>query len=280
MRRSESREAGSLRWVVAFFVVTYAVTGLLWLPILQSGQSPAKLSNRLEVFLLLATIAPSVVAIILSAVENGGTGVRALLGQYGRWRFGAGWYAYAILVAPLIAVVVLVVSRALGGHAPAPAAPLQFLIPLAPLGEELGWRGYALPRLQRRIPALTAALLVGLIWACWHLPYFAFSDVHPLAFWIGFPLFAVVIIAESLLATWLYNSTHGSVLATFVFHWSITAGSVVPVVPGVAAAIVGSIVNLIAAAGAVALGGTSLRGLRSTSVDNRPLGAQTPSSRE
>lgn len=277
MRRSETRQTRGVRWVVAFFVVTYLVTGLLWLPILSSGESPSKLSNRLELFLLLATIAPSAVAIILSAVENGREGVGELFGQFGRWRFGAGWYAYAVLLAPTIAVLVLLVTRATGGHAPAPAAPLQFLIPLAPLGEELGWRGYALPRLQRRIPALSAALVIGVIWACWHLPYFAFPDVHPLAFWIGFPLFAVVIIAESVLATWLYNSTRGSVLATFIFHWSITAGSVVPVVPGIAAAIVGSIVNLLAAAGAVALGGISLRGLRSAPIDNRHLGAQTPS---
>lgn len=115
------------------------------------------------------------------------------------------------------------------------------------------------------MPALSAALLIGVIWACWHLPYFAFPDVHPLVFWIGFPLFAVVIIAESVLATWLYNNTRGSVLATFIFHWSITAGSVVPVVPGVAAAIVGAVVNLIAAAGAVAFGGTTLNGFRSAS---------------
>jgi CAAX protease family protein len=261
MRRSETRRAGSLRWVVAFFVVTYAVTGLLWLPILRSGQSPSKLSNRLELFLLLATIAPSAVAIILSAVENGRSGLRELLGQFGRWRFGPGWYAYAILIAPIIAVVILLITRAMGGHAPAPAAPLQFLVPLAPLGEELGWRGYALPRLQSRMSAVSAGLLIGVIWACWHLPYFAFADVHPLVFWIGFPLFAAVIIAESLLATWLYNSTRGSVLATFIFHWSITAGSVVPVVPGVAAAVVGALVNLLAGAGAVALGGRSLQGI-------------------
>jgi membrane protease YdiL (CAAX protease family) len=260
------RNGGSLKWVVTFFIVTYAVTGLLWLPILRAGQSPSKLTNRLELFLLLATIAPSGVALILSAMEGGWSGVRALLAQFGRWRFGAGWYVYAIVVAPLIAVVVLVVSRAMGGSAPTPAAPLQFLIPLAPLGEELGWRGYALPRLQRRMPALSAALLIGLIWACWHLPYFAFSDVHPLAFWIGFPLFAAVIIAESVLAAWLYNSTRGSVLATFIFHWSITAGSVVPLVPGVAAAIVAAVINLFIAAGAVVMGGTSLNGFRTAEV--------------
>lgn len=263
MRRSlETHENGGLKWVIAFFVITYVVTGLLWLPILRSGQSPAKLSNRLELFLLLATIVPSAVAIILSAVENGLAGVSALIGQFGRWRFATGWYAYAVLLAPVVAVIVLLVTKAMGGHAPAPAAPLQFLVPLAPLGEELGWRGYALPRLQRRMPALPAALLIGVIWACWHLPYFAFPDVHPLAFWIGFPVFAVVIVAESVLATWLYNSSRGSLLATFIFHWSITAGSVVPVVPGVAAAVVGAVINLIAAAGAVVFGGSGLRGFR------------------
>jgi membrane protease YdiL (CAAX protease family) len=108
---------------------------------------------------------------VLAGIEGGRAGLGELLAQGGRWRFGLGWYAIALFLGPLIALLALLIARALGGHAPASAAPVQFLIPIAAVGEEFGWRGYALPRLQRRMPPLAAALLIGIIWAAWHLPY-------------------------------------------------------------------------------------------------------------
>jgi uncharacterized protein len=256
----EARKAGTWRWAVLFFVVTYLVTGLLWIPILRSGQSLTGLTGRISLFFLLAGVAHSAVAFVLAGIEGGRAALGELLAQGGRRRFGLGWYAIALFLAPLIALLALVIARALGGHPPALGAPLQFLIPIAAVGEEFGWRGYAQPRLQRRMPPLAAALLIGVIWAVWHLPYFAYPAVHPLAFGIGFPLFVAVIVSESVLATWIYNSTHRSVLATMIFHYSITVGSVIPAVPGVLAGVVLAVVNLVAAGAVAASRGSLARG--------------------
>jgi membrane protease YdiL (CAAX protease family) len=86
------------------------------------------------------------------------------------------------------------------------------------LGEEIGWRGFALPRLQRTRPAANAALLLGLVWACWHLPAFFFRDTYVVMGWFGFPMFAVSIVFASVIFTWLFNSTRGSLLIVVLFH--------------------------------------------------------------
>jgi CAAX protease family protein len=257
------------QWGVAFFVVTYLVTALLWLPILRSGQALSALTGRLELLAVLATIVPSMVAIIMSAIEGGGRGLRELLGQVGRWRFGLGWYALALLLMPLVWLIALIVGRLFGG--PAPVVRLDFLIPLAAIGEEFGWRGYALPRLQGRLGALRASLVIGVVWAAWHLPYYAYPDIHPLPLGIDFTLFALALISESVLATWIYNSTGRSVLATILYHHSIHLASIVPVVPGLVGTVVLTIVNIGAAAAAVAASGGSLVGLRDSESIASPV---------
>ena len=248
-------------WAVAFFVVTYVLTGLLWLPAIRSGEPlAALLQGRLALPILIATVAPSLVAIVLSAIEGRGRGVRELLAQGIRWRFGVGWYALALLTAPLVWAVSLAIGLALG--AGTPEVRLDVLIPVAAIGEEFGWRGYALPRLQRRMRPLPASLLVGVLWAAWHLPYYAFPEVHPLPLPIDFALFSVALISESVLATWIYNSTRGSVLATMLYHESVHVATIIPVVPGVVGGVIFALVNVVAALVAVVASGGSLIGFR------------------
>jgi len=242
-------------------MVTYLVTALLWLPILRSGESVAvALSGRLLPLLLLASVTPSLLAFVLAGLEGGGKEARELLGQAGRWRFGIGWYAVAVLLEPLIWVVSLALAILLGGRGP--EVQLDFLIPIAAIGEEFGWRGYALPRLQGRIGALPASLIIGVVWAAWHLPYFADPSIHPLPFWIDFGLFVVTLVSQSVLATWIYNSTRGSVLAAMLYHHSIHMASIVPVIPGIMSTVLLALVSVAAAVAAVAASGGSLVGLR------------------
>jgi len=237
-------------WVIAFFVLTYVVTALLWLPAVRSGQPLAVVMQGREALpIVIATVVPSLVAIVLSGIESRWQGIRELLAQAVRWRFGVGWYAVAIFLAPLVWAVSLAIGRILG--AGVPQVQLDVLIPLAAIGEELGWRGYALPRLQGRMRPLTASLLIGILWAGWHLPYYAFPDAHPLPFALDFGLFSATIISESVLATWIYNSTGGSVLATMLYHHSIHVASIIPVLPGVVGAVILAFVNVAAALGAV-----------------------------
>jgi hypothetical protein len=156
--------------------------------------------------------------------------------------------------------VSLAVAIVLGGRGP--EVRLDFLIPLAAVGEEFGWRGYALPRLQTRIGAVHASLVIGLTLAAWHLPYYADPSIHPLPFWIDFGLFGVMLVSQSVLATWIYNGTGGSVLATILYHHSIHMASLVPVVPGIMGTAVMASVSVAAAVAAVALSGGSLVGPR------------------
>jgi uncharacterized protein len=248
-------------WAVAFFVLTYLVTAVLWLPAIRSGQPLAAVMQGREALpIVIATVVPSLVAVLLSGCERGWRGVRELLAQITRWRFGIGWYAVALFLSPLLWAVSLAIGRLLG--AGTPEVQLDVLIPLAALGEELGWRGYALPRLQLRMRPLPASLLIGVLWAGWHLPYFAFPDAHPLPFAVGFPLFAAGMVSDSVLATWIYNSTGGSVLATMLYHHSIHVASAIPVIPGVFGAVVFALVNVAAAVGALVASRGSLTGFR------------------
>jgi membrane protease YdiL (CAAX protease family) len=219
--------------------------------------------------LVIATVVPSLVAVFLSGLEGHWRGIRELLSQAVRWRFGPGWYALAIFLPPLVWTVSLAVGRILG--AGAPVVQLDVLIPLAAIGEELGWRGYALPRLQLQMRPLPASLLIGVLWAGWHLPYYAFPDAHPLPFAIDFALFSAAIIAESVVATWMYNSTGGSVLATMLYHHSIHVASIIPVIPGLCGATILALVNVVAAVGAVFASRGSLVGVRRTRLADRNL---------
>jgi membrane protease YdiL (CAAX protease family) len=243
-------------WLLAFFVVVYVASAAAWVPILRSGRPFFALPGPLALLALAITLMPSLVAIVLSGLREGWPGMRALLGQAGRWGFGLPWYVVALALTVLLDVVALALSALLGSPAGALGPlQLQLLLPFAPLGEEFGWRGYALPRLQRRMAALPASLVLGVIWACWHLPYFAYPSIHPLPFAIGFPQFVVVITCESVLATWIYNSTGGSLLATILFHEGINFGDPIPVGSTVTSAIAQAVVFVVAAGAVIAVAG-------------------------
>jgi membrane protease YdiL (CAAX protease family) len=107
-----------------------------------------------------------------------------------------------------------------------------FAVIFGPLGEELGWRGYALPRLQQRYSALTSSLSLGLVWTLWHIPMFwgpggTVVSGGPVTFWaIG--KYVLYLSGFSILYTWLFNNTRGSVLLAVIFHTS--ANAVLPLV--------------------------------------------------
>lgn len=98
---------------------------------------------------------------------------------------------------------------------------LLFLTLLGGGQEELGWRGFALPVLQNRFDALTASITIGLVWATWHLPAFVFEIP---GYTGSFALYALLVIGISIILTWLYNSTDGSVLLAMLLHGGINAG--------------------------------------------------------
>ena len=185
---------------------------------MREGGTPG---GGLTLLLALGSCGPTIVALVLSAITGGRAGVRALFARRGRpsWRY----YAFALLHIPaahLLATLALVLA---GRHTAQhlfypPLLPEQMAIAvLAPLGEEYGWRGYALPRLQSAMKPLSASLVIGVVWTLWHLPT-AFMPGDSVAH-IFFTLPAML--AGSVLYTWMYNATGGSMRIVLLAHLSV-----------------------------------------------------------
>lgn len=172
-----------------------------------------------------------------------GDDTRTWATQVLKWRVAPRWYLVAVGI-PLLITVGGVGLALLGVGAMVTPSLLTQRIPLFPIllvfmlilgggQEELGWRGFALPRLQVEYSALTASLLLGIVWAFWHLPLFLMGA--PRNETGSFLLYAILIIAVSILLTWCYNSTGGSVLLAMVFHATVnSSGSLLPVQRSVA----------------------------------------------
>lgn len=166
---------------------------------------------------------PLVGAIIVSALQGGGSGVRSLLAMAARWRFALRWYAVAILAFPAINLLNIAIfyDRAPPDMGWLVVVPMLIYAQLwVVIAEEFGWRGFALPRLQERYGSLGATLILGPIWAFWHFPMFftegspQYSENVPVAF----ALYTVIITMLSIVFTMLYNRTGGSVLACMLLH--------------------------------------------------------------
>jgi uncharacterized protein len=185
-------------------------------------------------------------ALMMTGIVSGKAGIAALLRRLLIWRVGLPWYGIVLFGAAALDLVAISIHVLLGGTMPDFAQPfarqlvgpslnlwvaaLAFLLyQVLSNGEEFGWRGYALPRLQARYGALVASLIIGVIWAVWHLPKFlAAGDVHDYSFWF----FALQIIATAILYTWVYNNTRGSLLMALLFHAAVnTAELFLPILP-------------------------------------------------
>lgn len=180
-----------------------------------------------------AKFGPSLAALITAALVGGRDALRALLARLARWRVGWGWYALACL-GPLALWATAATFRfgATGGWPPIePAAALVF-VPLmlrhvfvgGGLGEELGWRGFLLPRLQARQGALRASLVVGLAWGLWHLPAFYLPGTGKQGSPVDMALFTLLTVVLSVIFTWVFRRTGGSVLLLSLLHGAMNAG--------------------------------------------------------
>jgi uncharacterized protein len=183
-----------------------------------------------------ALLGPVLAALVVTASMHGRTGMRDLLARMARWRMSAPWWAATLSPLAFLGVG-LVVAWAGGGFPragyfgrysglPAMGVVTVWVIAiLLTFGEETGWRGFALPLLQRRFGALVSALLLTPIWALWHLPFFFTVATYrnfPLPGYIGFVL---GLACGSIVLTWLYNGTGGSILACAVWHGLYNLGT-------------------------------------------------------
>jgi membrane protease YdiL (CAAX protease family) len=185
------------------------------------------------VLFILGGFVPSLVAIVLTWTGEGASGLRRLGRRVIQVNIGWRWHLAALGVVALATAGQLFIIRLLGQSFDmrlflAQLGTILPLIILGPLSEELGWRGYALDRLQTKYSALISALIIGVAWALWHLPLFHMIGASQHELGMPFTGFAVGVTALSIIFTWLHNNTGGSIWSAVFLHWIYTySGQVV-----------------------------------------------------
>lgn len=224
-----TRPALDVRALVAFFLLTYAVSWAWAIPLAVQGQVVHRGESWPTHYPSL--VGPLVAAFAVTAWTAGRSGVRDLLARMGRWRVGLRWWLAALSPAAFLALALIGMWLAsqpypavahFGRFTGTPAIGVVGVLVLITLvngfGEETGWRGYALPQLQRRFSALTASLILAPLWFFWHLPQFwvvgTYRDFAPFQY-VGMFL---GLICGTVVLTWLYNRSGGSILLVAVWH--------------------------------------------------------------
>lgn len=197
--------------LIAFFVLAYLLTWWIY-PLL-------KFSPFLGIFGLFG---PALAAIIMAAVTEGKAGLKALLRRVVLWRVGLPWYVIALGLPTILSLATAVLAY-LAGTADfirvGALAPIELVLFVLVVGEELGWRGYALPRLLEKRSALTASLILGVLWGLWHLPTFVVPGTPQ--YGLPWTAFVLLTIEYSILMTWVFLHTLGSVLIATLFHGAL-----------------------------------------------------------
>jgi membrane protease YdiL (CAAX protease family) len=207
--RQRLRERVATHPVAAYVVLAYALSWILWAPVVAGGGGPLVVA-----LFFIGALGPAAAALIVTRVI--GAPVRPWARQIVKWKVSPRYYAYALgLPALLLAIVNIELALAgqdidlslLSERLPAYLGTFLLVVTIGGGFEEPGWRGFALPRLQAHHTPVKATLILGLVWGGWHLPLYGLGAVGPIAFVFFY--------------TWLYNRT-GSVLLCILLHASFT----------------------------------------------------------
>ena len=226
--RVDVREVYSTRSLLAFFAIAFAWT---WTWGLLGAALKVDWPIAATALSMLSGIGPSLAAVVVVAYTTKRVGLRRWLTRCLQWRTGWRWVLLAFAFPAVTMGLAAAAHVALGGTLPpSPAAGHVWLAALnvlliflvgGPLSEEFGWRGYALPALQARWGWRVASVVLGAIWAVWHLPLF-YSTGTLQSDW-PFGWFALSVIASSVLFAWLFNRSQGSVVPVLMLHTAVNA---------------------------------------------------------
>jgi uncharacterized protein len=210
--------------VLRYVALAFAITWVVWIP--RAAASRGLFDNDVVLDLgAVWTYGPALAAVVAAAWTGGRPSLRELGARVVRWRVGWGWYAVVVLVPLALAGTTLAIGSLFGGDAgiSMPDGGVAMLVVLAlaltltdGLGEEVGWRGWALPRLLEQHDVLRASLLLGLVWAAWHLPLHLTegSYLADVPVWVLFARLP----ATSIVYTWVFLHTRGSALLAVLLH--------------------------------------------------------------
>jgi membrane protease YdiL (CAAX protease family) len=220
--------------LLTFFFLTYGYTwgvGLLYgvaAAWMTRTFGPASFTNPL---IFAAVWSPTIAGFTCALVFGGARGMCDLLGRIFRWRIGVRWYATALFGTAGFALA----ARYVEAHfTTAPSPPvfdsskwpsfmwiglITIVADPGPLGEDIGWRGFAMPRMLARMSPLTTALLLGVIWGVWHVPAFLVPGLPQYV--VPIHWFLLAIVSASVVMTWIALHTRGSVIPLIIMHWAI-----------------------------------------------------------
>lgn len=236
MQQSYLRSANAIHPVPlsTFLLLTFGSAWLVWSPLLIAEYLHLTLPVPSIVLITLGTFAPTITALFLTWKYVGRAELRRLLGRVLIWRVSPIWYVIAIAGPAVVMLLAMGIHVLLGGTAPDYVpfgarwliVAVNFVLVLligGPLGEEFGWRGFALPSLEARIRQPWDSIILGLIWTVWHLPLFFVSDSvqHGTPFW----LFALLTVPLTILITWVYHGSSDSLLLVMLFHAAVNTWS-------------------------------------------------------
>ncbi|MDQ4091697.1 MAG: CPBP family intramembrane metalloprotease [Actinomycetota bacterium] len=215
-----------------FFLLAFAFSWAIWIPI---AATDAERSGIGSIAVGFAAAGPGLAGALCTAREEGWKGVRRLFGSLLHWRTDARWYALALGGPIAVALLAVGLHRLLFGDEArfGLEASTILLVPVAfiaglfigSLQEEPGWRGYALPRLLDRWGGVRAGSLLGVAWACWHLPLYAIHSGGQERTPLG--VFLISVVALSILYTWFWVVTRGSLLIAVFLHSATNVAGVV-----------------------------------------------------
>lgn len=231
--------------LVVFFVLSFLISWVVWVPACLASYDLVSFKATPTLSGSLGAIGPSLATLITIAIYDGKSGFRDLFKRLLTWRVGFRWYLFVLLWAPLLSLTTTIISILFGSPIPNFAQPpfvkvfsslppvlmnvnpfiflpfffFQQLLFGSSMGEEPGWRGYALPRMQFQNDSWRASIFLGLLWGLWHLPLWLTKGNFAQEAFIGWHYLELV--ATSILFAWVYNNTRGSLFLALLFHASI-----------------------------------------------------------
>jgi membrane protease YdiL (CAAX protease family) len=221
-----------------YFLLAYGISWIVFIPYVLAEWGD--LQGNYGLFYILHVFGPALSAIIMTAVVSGKAGLVTFRQSLRQWRAPWQWYLLILLGIPALVMLGIVVQpgalESFEGFATRllVSYPIYLVVTFfgVGLGEEPGWRGFALPRMQKQYGSLWGTLLLGVLWSCWHLPDFLTASKGGgggtgwITFLTNFPIFTAAVVSLAVIMTWLYNHTQGSLFIATLAHASIDAPEV------------------------------------------------------
>lgn len=222
----------------SYFFLAYAFSWIVFIPYVLGEWG--YLEGDCTFFYILHVFGPAVAAVVMTSLTAGKAGLLELRKSLRQFRASRKWYLFILLGIPALVMFGIIAQP--GAMASfkgfTPRLLIGYPISLVTvffgvgLGEEPGWRGFALPRMQKQYGSLWGTLLLGILWSCWHLPDFLTASkgggegTGLVTFFMNFSIFTLAVVSLSVIMTWLYNHTQGSLFIAILAHASVDAPEV------------------------------------------------------